>query len=363
LPAATYIVAANGVYHFREHPDTVWHGTRGILAAYVSEVRVREQGTSRAADLVYRPTASFSGKVIDRASGKPVEGACVYFESPDCPPGRRAGDHIIPRHWVSGPDGEFLSWSGAPGLHRAFAVAPSYRMEADQLVPAPGSEIVSLNLRPGEKRRVRLLVDRRAVASGTVVGRVLDERGRPVRWVDVNMTWAPRVTTWAIPSRPVAESRYPQAGDHGEFRISGLAAEPYEITIGSSTITAFGGRILVEPMRAMPVVGKVIRIPDIVLVPAPVVHGTVRDKATGARIPNIELTRDDDNTIMSLYGQSYFGGVVETDQNGHYAMRVRPGRTTICTFKRGWNGERPVKRAVAMGETKTLDLRIDSSDR
>jgi len=200
------VARSGGAYRLEELPSMDTGGSEGHwievradgFAPLVVEARHVRRGADGSLELDFHLLrgAILSGRVLDAASGQPIAGARVFLWAADSLPGFLSPpDRPLSLDWLerllgevtTGPDGAFRlagvpawgvpagsPWQGAghePLVGYLGAVAPGHATEVRSIpMPRDGATVIR---------------DLRCLRSGTVEGRVLDARGRPVSGASV----------------------------------------------------------------------------------------------------------------------------------------------------------------------------------
>jgi|GEM_PF-2298089 len=141
---------------------------------------------------------------------------------------------------------------------------------------------------------------------GAVIGRVVDETGKPLADVKVladgnNMDGGGTAVTAA----------------DGSYRITGLSTGAYDIEVYGNTLP-----LVARPLKnQIAHEGQTAKVPDLVMTPGGIVSGQVLDRTTGQPVKGAFVAS---SGTMHVAGDSDY-----TDANGHYSLRVLPGKTHV----------------------------------
>ena len=167
--------------------------TFDLLAHVVKGVDVQAGQTAKAPDLVALPGALITGRVLDAATGEPVNGACVALHDSAYSWGRNA---------LADASGVYSAYV-LPGTISACYLGgnANYLFDPDKktVVSAPATGLSGLDLRVERAEYVR--------------GKVVDETGRPVDRASVELT---------VPEGHISFTRWTDA--EGAFVVSVLPA-------------------------------------------------------------------------------------------------------------------------------------------
>lgn len=203
------------------------------------------------------PIAGASVRAYTKEGGEGVPGLILI--------GAALGRPSLPAE--SGPDGSFLVEGVAPGRVRVIAEKPGYTTASlPDLEVEKGREVAG----------VKLVLERGASIRGIVVqpdGRPIE--GATIRWMQNFIDLSDGTSTTSLMSE-----RRIETGKDGLFEITGLEERGYDVTAskdGFLSATARDVKPGGEPLR-------------LVLQPAGVVFGVVRDARTGEAIERPEVT-------------------------------------------------------------------------
>lgn len=193
---------------------------------------------------------------------------------------------------------------------------------------------------------------------GVILGRVVDEDGRPA--AGVHLAAATRARMAILGQRSTFAQAVTQAD--GSFRLTGLATETYFVYLTANGAERVAGAVEGVAVKE----GESVRVPDLVLSSGALITGTVVDQETGRPLEGIHV---------GCYGphRPRFSGVldsVRTDRDGRYHLRVAPGtnHVYVAAAVQAENPSAPsdpshqvyaAEVAPAKGETKTVSLRVN----
>ncbi len=271
-------------------------------------LRLGTEGESQTLELRLRRGAAVAGTVV-WGDGRPVEGARIEVVLPPTP-GAEAGSGARPA--TSGPDGRFTLDALPPGSGASLrALLPGARTRTD--VPIPGG--------PGPHELVLTLV-----RTGSIHGRVVDERGEGLRRVHVGLDGGSGV----------------YADEAGRFRLSEVPIGPHEVHLLDGQSRPRGERIAVTlpPEGDAPAVE--LRVPD-----ATRLRGVVVT-ADGTPVPQAFVSAMQAGTFADMYatvtdaaGAFEFLGMTP----GPYRLQF-DGGTDAVTVRSGARDVRLVQRAT-----------------
>ncbi len=237
-----------------------------------------------------KPTQPFSGRVVNEA-GHPVGGATLYVHEYSIIQGAFPLPESTATAFVTESDGTFCVPHGLPGRARFWVKAPGYAATLSSWVETgtEGNEIV---------------IERGAV----LVGEVVDAAsGDPL----------PNIPITLCRGKVHRDRHETVSGSEGHFRIEGLRAETYELSIGRSTWVNADGLVEVEVEEDQEVINATIRG-----VMGCMVGGRVYDVQSGQGIPGVRLTiasaSEPPHVFLYKYRRVY------TDGDGYYSCDTLP---------------------------------------
>ena len=329
----------------RHYSETLSISPEGILS-----VRIQRVGTPDSRTLFYRKTAaidspapSITGVVIDGISGAPIGGARVEIRKVGV-----LGDDGPFK--VSAADGRFTFQNVEAGLWIVNATADSYHNGFAGIV-APSDNPPAIEVGPsgpyGEVQ-VRLFKPR------TVVGRVTDSQGNPVRSAVVGL-----IRTRAIGGRrSFVAGRSGTTDERGEYRIDGILTGNYVVAVSSGNTPGNAGPIIAPlyypdsktASSATQVTIGAADAPrfDFVLPPAGTlsISGQLEGEGGNSLRP-ITLTMIEPNGGLSPMPSAK----VLTDTQGRFTFRaVTSGRYRIETTRYPDGAERPPLPMISLAE-------------
>ncbi len=274
--------------------------------------------------------ASLEGRVIREPGGEPLKKAIVELIAENQEEG---GNYTA----TSDQDGHFAIRGIQPGRYRMFAERTGF-IEVDQR--RRRSQGISLSFDPGQEVNNQTL---HMLAAAVLIGRVQDEDGDPMTDAEVRV-FRRRFGSGGVKFEPVGGT---QTNDLGEFRIGGLLADKYFVSVTppvnfqsavdfrtgagekatsraqtayvttfypNATDRAQAAVIELHPGEETPVEFFLIRIHTVR------VRGSVEGLAAGADA--VVMLRARDSNAMVLAG--------EVDKQGKFEIpRVAPGLYTI----------------------------------
>lgn len=274
--------------------------------------------------------ASLEGRVIKEPGGEPLKKAIIELIAENQEEG---GNYTA----TADPDGHFVIRGIQPGRYRMFAERTGF-IEVDQR--RRRSQAISLSFDPGQEVNNQTL---HMLAAAVLIGRVQDEDGDPMTDAEVRV-FRRRFGSGGVKFEPVGST---QTNDLGEFRIGGLLADKYFVSVTppvnfqsavdfktgagekatsraqtayvttfypNATDRAQAAAIELHPGEDSPVEFSLIRIHTVR------VRGSVEGLAAGADA--VVMLRDRDSNAMVLAG--------EVDKQGKFEIpRVAPGLYTI----------------------------------
>ncbi len=171
------------------------------------------------------PTAAnIEGIVVRADTGVPIAGAQVRLTtgtelgmSPQRPP------TIQPV--TTGADGKFVFQDVGPGVYGVAATADGFvRQEYGQKALSGRGRAVFVN--PGQTLKD---IQFRLIATGTVIGRVVDENGQPARGAPVQILRS----VYSARGRNLDQVAVGTADDRGEYRLYGIPPGRYFLLVGT----------------------------------------------------------------------------------------------------------------------------------
>jgi protocatechuate 3,4-dioxygenase beta subunit len=160
-------------------------------------------------------TATISGRITDKESGRPIPTATVSVKGPDGKVVTVRAD-ADGRYTVAGlQPGSYALW-GSPGEYRETHLRQAFGRPAP-MNPFVQSPDPNLTLQPGEARSE---LDIALVRTLAIEGRVVDPFDEPMAGVEVTIS---RADSGSTPASSVSSD------DHGEYRLFGLAPGRYHV--------------------------------------------------------------------------------------------------------------------------------------
>ncbi|MCA9708055.1 MAG: carboxypeptidase regulatory-like domain-containing protein [Myxococcales bacterium] len=290
---------------------------------------VRVDGGPRTIDLTITPAGSIEGRVLDRQTRAPIEGAIVS-RSGESSGGftlHGLGDDQV----VTDADGRFRLRGLRSGVARLSAVARGHATRQPVEVVLGVAEQVS---------GVELLVDRALTISGFVVARGDEERGLEGVLVGAFSLQPGRLYVASGPS-----------GSDGYFEIFGVMP-------GSYTVGAVGEDALPNLMGTSAQVGDD-DVRDVLVVMDAGVH--IRGRVSPGVSARVSVQVDSEGMSMSTMMQSLSNMLVQTrtDDEGVFDLHpVAPGAlTVVAEADDGSRGEVPVE--VRDGDIDGLVVQLE----
>jgi protocatechuate 3,4-dioxygenase beta subunit len=270
------VTDAEGRFRLKEvHPRekfTVYVQRTGYIDETLQVTRVT---AGQPLEIVLRPEAAISGRVIDEA-GEPVANATVRFM-----PEARTAENEWRGAAATGPDGSFLLEKLDAGPARLVAAAEEC-----------GTAEIDLTLEAGEDRKNVVL---RLRAEGpTLEGRVSDSQGRPVAGASVHVMLV----------MPLANRGSATTDENGRFRLDGLLLG--EVTVYAShpeNSRSIQRKVLLQPGRneidlafppGHPVSGRVVNDQGV-----PVADSSIRIESTDPLKVSCQCTTAADGSFIT----------------------------------------------------------------
>ncbi|RKG88488.1 hypothetical protein D7V88_14200 [Corallococcus terminator] len=288
------------------HTLSAWRGEEsGALDAPVVSIA---GGVVRDARIRLGPGAWLEGRVVERSSGTPVEGASVDLR-------RSGGDEDVGRA-LSDAEGHFRLRGLAPGSYDASVSAPGF------------SSIVryGLTVGAGEHFPVELMLPR----TGAVEGQVRDTRGSPVAQARVS-----RLAPGSDADRVMGEARTDATG---HYRLEGLPP-------GWMSLSARREGATVGVVRSVEVGEDGAARADFTLEGTGTVEGVVR--ATRGALPQGTLS------VTSLGQDSGSPGAVSAEAT--FRMVLPPGLHMLLLTERG-RFDMSAQKSVHVEEGRTVQV-------
>jgi protocatechuate 3,4-dioxygenase beta subunit len=166
---------------------------------------------------------AISGQVSNAATGEPVRRALVSLRRIEMSPGTTTIQ--VSRTAATDAAGQFAMAGIAPGKYRLTAEHSGF-LAAQYGARGPGKAGTLLTLEAGQKSNELAI---RLTPHGVIAGRVLDEDGEPVSYVDVQVLRQIRAQGRKQMSRTGAAS----TNDLGEYRVFGLTPGRYYVSATS----------------------------------------------------------------------------------------------------------------------------------
>lgn len=159
----------------------------------------------------------------------------------------------------------------------------------------------------------------------TLIGRVVDEQGRPAADVTIR---AIHRTVYRLLAPGVAISPGVAVTDkEGNYRMTGLGpATVYDLYIVQEPI---GKRVAPAIENVDVGEGEVIRVPNFVLQPGAVITGVVTDQLTGMPLEGVVVAADGPHRPTALVNRNQPPLISKTDARGRYTLHVAPGKNRV----------------------------------
>lgn len=155
-----------------------------------------------------------SGSVVKLAGGEPLRKARVGLQSEE--------DPTRSISTVTDAGGLFTLKGVEPGRYR-LSVSRNGFVGQEYGQRKPNEPGATLTLRPGQAMKDLIF---RLIPSAVIAGRILDEDGEPLPWVQVNALRQ----TYSEGKRTLAPNGYASTNDLGEYRLFGLSPGRYFIS-------------------------------------------------------------------------------------------------------------------------------------
>ena len=168
-------------------------------------------------------TCSVSGQVTNASTGEPVRRALVALRRIDASPG--VMNIQVSQSGSTDAAGRFVITGVAPGKYRLSAEHNGFII-TQYGARGPNKPGTLLTLEPGQKSSDLAL---RMTPHGVIVGRVLDEEGEPLSFVDVQLSRLQYIQG----RKQMARAGGANTNDLGEYRIFGLAPGRYFLSATS----------------------------------------------------------------------------------------------------------------------------------
>lgn len=325
--------------------------TNAMTAPAISNINAVPIKTVMVPKMVLSRATTVTGVVTDATDGKPIEGVLVSVEGPSRP-------HLNARN-ASGVK------TDANGRY-TLAVAPGKNhVRIERVVRATTDKIgadeagkkyeVIVTLTKGQSKQADFRLARAHYDMVTFAGRVVYEDGSLAAGIRViaqenNNSLARQMGRWNLaPMLTFAETT--TAAD-GTYRLTGLAAIPYNVATDEKTKSWTSAAQ--EGVRGM--LGQTKSVPDIILTTGAIIEGTVTDENTGKPIKGV---------YIGCYGPHRPNSSAMvlnclTDAQGHYRLRVPPGKSRIYVMQQGFT-DKSVEVIVKKGETTPVPFKLDGS--
>ena len=160
---------------------------------------------------------TIEGKVVNANTGEPVPKAVLTMRSAEPPRGPMGPPPSFTT--TSGADGRFAMKDLAPGNYRLHVMRNGFVM-TEYGARGPMRSGTTLKLEPAQKMKG---VDFKLTPHGVLSGRIVDEDGEPLSWVQVS----PVRYRFVQGRRQLAPMGGASTNDLGEFRIFGLSPGRY----------------------------------------------------------------------------------------------------------------------------------------
>lgn len=175
--------------------------------------------------------------------------------------------------------------------------------------------------------------------AGTITGRLLGIDGKPAANIMVTM-------------RVVGIVRGVLTNAEGAFRISRLPTGKYQVHVENAI--DYG---MLENVEVVVTEGQITTVPELKLQPGTIIDGNVLEEETEKPVPHVMLV---------CYGPEGLGkggneDRVDTDEQGHFRLRVLPGKRTVSVLSRAaqyLRDENIVEFDAIPGATQTLVIHL-----
>lgn len=314
------------------------------------------------------PPASLTGKVLDKLTGAPVQGATVVLSSS----GRRGGSTFSA---TTDAGGVFQMADVQAGRYRLTAEKNRYALTTyGEKISGDGGE--ALEIGPGERRGS---IELKLTPAGVVTGRVIDQNGEPMAYANIAVMKY-RYNQGEKELRPV--SRPATTNDLGEYRLFGLQPGRYYVSASYSGQRmprfgprGFGGRSsndVVYPTQYYPGVLSANEAMSIELSPGEEASGVdFRLSPASAVTVSGTVTRDDGEALdrrtrlmlIARVEERGFDGAQSrgtgVDRNGSFTIQgVLPGEYDLAGFAGGRDDRQTGRVRVSVGADNVDDVRL-----
>lgn len=327
--------------------------------------------------------ASVEGVVVDRITGAAIPGIAVEMTG-------IVATRVETYTTTSDKSGRFLLKSLPPGTAYWLTADASSREHrylpvvfGQRGISGPGTQIT---LQPNQQLNDARLA---LIPTGTITGRILDEKGKPVERTFVQAIgpsynggpWARDL--YALQGPHVNVTGSAPTNSRGEYRITGLAPGQYYVSVsgrgagrmaplqikigvpdndstGYYASVYFPGTL--DPWAASPIdlhAGATIDNPDIQLIPVRYrrVRGVVIDDATGARVSSAQILM----VARNAPPDSLYGAPMDTNKGMFEIDSVVPGAYFLVAFAdengHTWTGRVAIDVAGEPLENVTVRIR------
>lgn len=175
------------------------------------------------------------GKVVEEASGQPVQKATVTLA-------RIGAGEVNPPKAESGTDGTFRFDALAAGTYIVFAEKTGFARRAYGAKNDGLLRGTPIRLAGKEGRKIEI----RLVKQGVIAGKVTDSEGEPVQgaiMLALRPAYAKGKKTWL----PIATTTPPMTNDVGEYRVPGISAGKFLMCVMPMSVISGAGLTTATP--------------------------------------------------------------------------------------------------------------------
>lgn len=328
---------AGGIFKAELEPVRTGTANFGVATAYAPPLAFASTSLQQGDNVIKLERAATAQGVVQDKAGKPVADAIVtlrYIKALH-PQEDGSGYVGVPLSLSS----KFTVKSGADGQWFMPGIAVSKiavvtlddpRFARAEAEAKPGAEAVAARLT--------------ALPGANLTGRVIHEDGTPAGGIQVH--------TYGVGS-----AAHSATAADGTYTLTSLATQVVAVVAHDPS----GKLVALAVYGVQAKAGETVKVPNLVLTEGALVEGQVTDQAAGTPLPDVPVMGYIIGPDQVQTPASGLWRPVDTDKDGHFKLRVLPGKVGISIW--GWLGKylplaKPVEFEIGKGETKTVPVQL-----